>query len=219
MKPPEGARFIRGPVRIVTCELALGMLIDQAIEVLRGGGVVAYPTDTLYGLAVDPRSAVAVQRLFQVKRREAGHAIPLIAADAEQAEEIGVFTPHARRLAAALWPGPLSLVLEARPTVSRELLAGDGSVAVRVPAHDVARALAAGFGFCITATSANLTGEPPTSSPAVVRQTMGDRIDFLLDAGDSPGGPPSTIVDLRAAEPRLIREGAVAWERVLRSIE
>lgn len=195
------------------------MLMEQAIVVLRSGGVVAYPTDTLYGLAVDPRSAVAVQRLFDVKRREPGHAVPLIAADADQAEQVAVFTARARRLAAALWPGPLSLVLDAHPAVSRELLAGDGTVAVRVPAHDVARALAAGFGFCLTATSANLTGEPPTSSPAVVRQSIGDRIDFLLDAGDSPGGPPSTIVDLRMAEPRLVREGAVPWERVLRSIE
>lgn len=186
---------------------------------MRAGGVVAYPTDTLYGLAVDPRSPAAVQRLFEVKRREPGHAVPLIAADAGQVDQIAVLTEQARRLTASLWPGPLSLVLDAKPVVVRDLVAADGSVAVRVPAHDVARALAASFGFCITSTSANLSGEPPSASPAVVRQSIGDRIDFLLDAGESPGGPPSTIVDLRGPAPRLVREGAVPWERVLRSIE
>jgi L-threonylcarbamoyladenylate synthase len=103
--------------------------------------------------------------------------------------------------------------------VRSEILAADGSVAVRVPAHPISQALAAGFGFCITATSANLSGDAPTASPTVVARTIGNRIDFLLDAGESPGGPPSTIVDLRSAAPRLIRAGAVAWERVLRSIE
>ena len=191
----------------------------RAIAILRSGGVVAYPTDTLYGLAVDPRSTRAVERLFEIKEREPGKAVPLIAASVEQASEAAVFDERARRVAEALWPGALSIVLQARNVVRSEILAADGSVAVRVPAHPTSQALAAGFGFCITATSANLSGDAPTASPAVVARTIGNRIDFLLDAGESPGGPPSTIVDLRSAEPRLIRAGAVAWERVLRSIE
>ena len=191
----------------------------RAIAILRSGGVVAYPTDTLYGLAVDPRSTRAVERLFEIKKREPGKAVPLIAASVEQASEAAVFDGRARRVAESLWPGALSIVLQARTVLRPEILAADGSVAVRVPAHPISQALAAGFGFCITATSANLSGDAPTASPAVVARTIGNRIDFLLDAGESPGGPPSTIVDLRSAEPRLIRAGAVAWERVLRSIE
>jgi L-threonylcarbamoyladenylate synthase len=191
----------------------------RAITILRSGGVVAYPTDTLYGLAVDPRSTRAVERLFEIKQREPGKAVPLIAASVEQASEAAVFDERARRVAESFWPGALSIVLQARNVVRAEILAADGSVAVRVPAHPTSQALAAGFGFCITATSANLSGDAPTASPAVVARTIGNRIDFLLDAGESPGGPPSTIVDLRSAEPRLIRAGAVAWERVLRSIE
>ena len=198
---------------------AKGQGLQEAIAVLRNGGIVAYPTDTLYGLAVDPRSADAVARLFAVKRREPGHAVPLIAADLQQATEAAVFDERARRVAAAFWPGPLSLVLTARESIRPEIVAADGSVAVRVPAHPVSRALAEGLGFCITSTSANLTGDPPASSPAAVAKILGERIDFLLDAGDSPGGLPSTIVDLRAPEPRLVREGAIAWKRVLRSIE
>ena len=193
--------------------------LERAVAALRAGGVVAFPTDTLYGLAVDPRSALAVARLFAVKQREHGHAVPLIAADLGQAEEAAVFDERARRMAAAFWPGPLSIVLAAAPVVCRDILAADGSVAVRVAAHPVSHALAAGLGFCITATSANLTGQPPTASPAVVSSSIGDRIDFLLDSGESPGGPPSTIVDLRGTAPRLVREGAIAWDRVLRSIE
>ena len=193
--------------------------IERAVEVLLGHGIVAYPTDTLYGLAVDPRAVAAVQKLFEVKGREHGHAVPLIAADLEQAKEVAVVDDRARRLAEEFWPGPLSLVLIAKPGLVPEILADDGSVAVRVPASDVSRALARGLGFCITATSANVTGHPPTASAAVVRQTLGDRIDYLIDAGPSPGGAPSTIVDLREASPRLVRPGAVAWDRVLRSIE
>jgi L-threonylcarbamoyladenylate synthase len=181
--------------------------------------VVAYPTDTLYGLAVDPRSAKAVARLFAVKARQPGHAVPLIAADLSHAHAAGIFDERASRVAAAFWPGPLSLVVTARPSIRSEITAADGSVAIRVPAHPISRDLAAGLGFCVTATSANLSGKPPTASPAAVTVMMGERIDFLLDAGESPGGLPSTIVDLRAAEPRLVREGAIAWKRVLRSIE
>jgi L-threonylcarbamoyladenylate synthase len=191
----------------------------RAVTVLRNGGVVAYPTDTLYGLAVDPRSARAVGRLLEVKKREHGHAIPLIAANLQQAHEAALFDDGADRLAAAFWPGPLSIVLPAREVIRPELRAADGSVAIRVAAHPVSQSLAAGLGFCVTATSANLSGDPPTASPTVVARTIGTRIDFLLDDGESPGGAPSTIVDLRHAEPRLVRVGAIAWERVLRSIE
>jgi L-threonylcarbamoyladenylate synthase len=191
----------------------------RAITILRNGGVVAYPTDTLYGLAVDPRSTRAVERLFEIKERERGKAVPLIAASVEQASAAAVFDARARKVAESFWPGALSIVLQARDVVRPEILAADGSVAVRVPAHPISQALAAGFGFCITATSANLSGDAATASPAVVARTIGSRIDFLLDDGESPGGPPSTIIDMRSAEPRLIRAGAVVWERVLRSIE
>jgi L-threonylcarbamoyladenylate synthase len=194
-------------------------LIERAVKVLQCGGVVAYPTDTLYGLAVDPRSAEAVRRLFAIKRREPGHAVPLIAADLPQAEAAAVFDRRARRVAHAFWPGPLSIVVPATDRLCAEVRAEDGSVAVRVPSHRVPRELAAAFGFCITATSANRTGAPATASAAIVAAVLGSDLDLLLDAGDSPGGPPSTIVDLRGAKPILVRSGAVAWDRVLRSIE
>lgn len=198
------------------------MLKDQiavAVDVLRSGGIVAYPTDTLYGLAVDPRAEDAVERLFGIKARMRGHAVPLIAADLQQAEAAASFSESARRLAEAFWPGPLSIVLPAAPEICAGVVAADGTVAIRVPASPVAVSLAQGFGFAITATSANLTGKPPTASAAVVHSTLGSRVDFLLDAEDAPGGLPSTIVALDAEVPRLVREGAVPWNRVLESLK
>ena len=193
--------------------------LRRAVVVLAGGGVVAYPTDTLYGLAVDPRSAAAVAKLFLVKQRVPGHAIPLIAADEPQAELAGAFTPVARQLVRVFWPGPLSIVVAATNPVCAGVRAADGGVAVRVPDSGVARALAEAFGFCITATSANLSGAPPTASADTVRATLGDRVDYILDAGDAPGGEPSTIVDARGPAIRLVRAGVVPWKRVLESLE
>jgi L-threonylcarbamoyladenylate synthase len=193
--------------------------VARAVEVLRNGGVVAYATDTLYGLAVDPRSRAAVARLFMVKGRQPGHAIPLIAADLAQAEGVATFDDLAQRLAGAFWPGPLSLVLDARPGLDEALLAEDHSVAIRVPGAVVARALAAGFGGCITATSANLSGHPAPATPDEVTRQLADRIDLLLDTGPAAGGAPSTIVDTRGGSLRLARAGAVAWDRVLRSVQ
>lgn len=193
--------------------------MQVAAEVLGRGGVVAYPTDTLYGLAVDPRSARAVAALFALKARQPGRAVPLIAGSPDQASAAAQFTPLAERLATRFWPGPLSIILRARSEIARGVAADDGSVAVRVPANLMAQELAQRFGYCITSTSANLSGDPPTASPDSVADALGDRLDCLLDGGEAPGGPPSTIVDARDAAPRLVRAGVVPWTRVLESLE
>jgi L-threonylcarbamoyladenylate synthase len=192
--------------------------IAEAVEVLQSGGIVAFPTDTFYGLAVDPRSDEAIAKLFALKGRDRAAAIPLIAADVEQARAAGRFGPRDLRLAAAFWPGPLSVVVPAQPVVSRAAIARGGTVAIRVPAHPVARALAAAFGFALTATSANVSGGPPAESADGVADTFDDA-HLLLDAGATPGGPPSTIVSLADDGPVLVRAGAIAWDRVLKSLK
>ena len=194
-------------------------VVEEAVDVLRRGGVVAYPTDTLYGLAVDPASDAAVRGLFALKGRDAAAAIALIAADQAQAEHAGRFGATERRLAAAFWPGPLTIVVPARPAIARELLGVGTTIAVRVPAHPVATALAAELGFCITSTSANRSGHVPATTAEQVAIDLGGAIDLVLDGGPSPGGPPSTIVELTPHGPRLIRAGAVPWERVLESLQ
>ncbi len=193
--------------------------LTPAIEWLRAGGVVAFPTDTLYGLGVDPLSSRAVRALFDLKGRAAGAALPLIAASIAQVESFcGGLDADAQRLADRFWPGPLSIVCTAPTDVHPGVHAGQGTVAIRVPNHPVAQALAAAFGRPITATSANLSGEPPARSAAELTTDLAARI-FVVDAGPAAGGAPSTIVDVRTRPPRLIREGAVPWNRVLESLQ
>ena len=193
--------------------------IAEVAAIINSGGVVAFPTDTLYGLAVDPRSDAALERLFAVKGRDAGVAVPLIAADMSQAREVGTFGETELRLARAFWPGPLTIVVPASSAVSRRALGGRDTVGIRVPAHEVATALCRSSTICLTATSANRSGHPAPASVADIDPELLARIDAVLDAGPAPGGPPSTVVTIVSGRPELVRAGAIAWDRVLKSLE
>jgi len=189
--------------------------IQEAAKWILQGGVVALPTDTLYGLAADPFSSAAVARVFAVKGRAAERALPLIAADAAQVEaHLGRLPALGQRLADRFWPGPLTLLVAAAPALAADVTGGTGKVGVRVPADPVARAICAEVGRPITATSANLSGEPPTADPDCVERTLGDRLDLLIDTGTTPGGRASTIVDVTGADPVLVRAGALSWEDI-----
>ena len=182
---------------------------------------MAYPTDTLYGLAANPASASAMAQLYRIKGRPVDLAVPLIASGVDQSR-IGwraVLGPASRRLAARFWPGPLTLIVPAWSGLDARVHAGLWTVAIRVPDHPVATMLARLCGWPITSTSANKSGEAATEDPGVVRAALGDELDALIDAGPSPGGAPSTIVDARGDTPRLVRAGAVPWERVLESLQ
>ena len=193
--------------------------VRRAVALLAQGGIVAYPTDTLYGLAVDPRRPDAVERLLRAKGRPAEMAVPLIAADQEQVARCAArLTPLARTLAERFWPGPLTLVVDAAPVLDSRLLAGGGTVAVRVPDHAVARALARELGHPVTATSANRSGSPPATSAAAAVAAVGGDLACVLDGGVAASTLPSTIVDVRGAAPVLLRPGAVPWDRVLESV-
>jgi L-threonylcarbamoyladenylate synthase len=189
--------------------------LDRAADVVRSGGVVAMPTDTLYGLAVDPFNVEAVHRLYALKGRDAEHAIPLVAADlAQVVEQLGALSPLASSLAERFWPGPLTLLMPAPSALVPEVSAGTGRVGVRVPAHVVTRALCRAFGGVLSATSANLTGKPASNDPEAVASVLASAVDVLLDAGLTAGGLPSTIVDASRSTPLLVREGAIPWEEV-----
>jgi len=185
---------------------------------IRDGLVVAYPTDTLYGLAVDPRNPEAVRRLYELKGRVEGSALTLIAADVAHARAAGEMTADAERLAARWWPGPVTVVVRAHSILAREMLGGGVTVGVRIPDHAVAVALARDTRFCITATSANRSGAAAAATADDVAAGLPD-VDAILDGGPSRGGAPSTIVDASARVVTLLRQGAVSWERVLKSLQ
>ncbi len=193
----------------------LAACVDAAAVISRGG-VVSIPTDTLYGLAVDPFSSTAISRLFAVKGRTSERAVALIAADVEQViAQLGALPPIARRLAAAYWPGPLTLLVARPDSIPAELTGGSDRVGVRVPADDVARELCRACGHLLTATSANRSGEPASDDPDHIADVFASSdVELLLDAGKTPGGPPSTIVSVVGDDVQLVRPGAISWEDV-----
>jgi len=189
--------------------------LRPAIDALRNHRVVAYPTDTLYGLGADPRSSAAMAKIFAAKRRPQDQPIPLIAGSRAHVDDIGRLTPLGIQLAEHFWPGPLTLIVTASPDLCPEVHRGTGKVAVRIPDHAVARALSNEFGYAITSTSANLSGaRAAVDADEVLPIEKG--IAVLIDGGPAAGGLPSTIVDVTGSAPILVRAGAVPWERVLK---
>ena len=194
-------------------------VVERAAATIRAHGVVALPTDTMYGLAVDPRHADSVDRVFAVKKRSADFALPLVAADLAQTQAaLGPLSPLARMLADCFWPGPLTLIVPSPGDLATGVTAGLQTVGVRVPAHEVPRAVCRAVGWPITATSANVSGEPALDDPERVAAVFDKVIDLLLDAGRTEGGPPSTIVDTSGDEPRMVRAGAIPWEAIVKCL-
>jgi len=186
--------------------IAAGVLLD--------GGVVAFPTDTVYGIGVRSDDDAAVGRLYLVKERPIEKAIPLLLASAAEMPTVAREVPEtAWRLAEAFWPGGLTIVLPKRETVSPAVSAED-SVAVRVPAHDVALSLIRAVGIPLATTSANISGRTSATTADEVWEELNGRIDLLLDAGECPGGIPSTVVDLTTSVPKVLRQGAISVERL-----
>ena len=217
-----------------------------AVAVLDGGGLVAFPTETFYGLGADPWNERALEALFQVKGRPESMPILLLLADSAQAEAAAERVPAAFvALARRFWPGPLTLVVEARAGLPSRLTSGTGTIGMRVPSAAIPRALARGLGRPVTGTSANRTGAPPARDARDVAASLcgddwdgdgwnreagdagGNRhsrgeapvtLDLLLDGGASPGGEPSTVVDLTGRGPRLVRAGAISFDAVLEAL-
>lgn len=184
--------------------------VTKGVAILKSGGVIAFPTDTVYGLAAAFDNEPAVRRIFDLKQRPEDMALPLLVADMTQLEELaGTLTPTARRLADSFLPGALTLVLPKSAKVP-DFISGGETVALRIPADPVALALIKALGLPIVGTSANPSGRPAARSAAEVYVYFGDRIDLIIDGGGRPGGRESTIVDISQPGPRLLREGAIS---------
>ncbi|MDA1257223.1 MAG: L-threonylcarbamoyladenylate synthase [Chloroflexi bacterium] len=188
-----------------------------AAAVIRAGGVVAFPTDTFYGLGVDPFNERAVASLFAAKGRAPDSPVPVLIADSSDLKKIASSVPAgAEALAETFWPGALTLVLKAVDGLPGLVSAGTGTVGVRVPDHDTPRAIAGVLNGPITGTSANRSGDPPMKSAGDVKAAMGDAVELVLDGVCGAHVTPSTVVDFTTEPPRVVRQGAVSLEAIQR---
>ena len=193
--------------------------IEQAVRFLKAGGVVAFPTDTLYGLGADVFSGPALERLFTIKGRSAALALPVLVSSMEQARMVARFTVIGRRLAERFWPGPLTLVLPKLDHLSGLVTGGRDTVAVRMPDHTVPLALTQQLRGPVTGTSANLSGGPDLHSLDALQTQLGDQVDYITRTGPPPQGTASTVVDVTGDCPQLIREGAISLDSVLAALK
>ncbi len=191
--------------------------IAPAAACLRRGGLVAFPTETVYGLGANAYDAAAVRRLFAVKGRPPFNPLIVHIAELSQIPQVAAAWPAAaQRLAERFWPGPLTLVVPKHPAIVAEVTAGGPTVAVRLPAHPVARALIRAAGVPVAAPSANRSGELSPTRAAHVLKSLGRAVDIVLDAGPCPRGIESTVVDVTGAVPRILRPGPIPAAMVAR---
>lgn len=193
--------------------------IQQAVEALGAGAVVAIPTDTVYGLAASLDHPVAMEAIYAIKGRDAGKALPLLVDGYERIKTYALDIPDsAAVLARAFWPGALTLVVRASMVVPYAVHRGAATVGLRMPDNAAALAVIAGCGGGLAVTSANLSGRSEAKSAAEVRRTLGDDVGFILDGGPAEGGIPSTVVDLTGPELRILRQGAITRDDLDRAL-
>jgi L-threonylcarbamoyladenylate synthase len=189
--------------------------IDRGIDILKKGGLVAFPTDTVYGLGASYDNCAAVERIYRVKRRPRHLALPLLLAGTEQITQVASnISPEAWLLIKRFLPGALTLVLLRSSSVPDIVTGGGKTVAVRIPAHPVPVALIKGTGKPVIGTSANISGKSTALNANEVRSQFGDKIDLIIDGGVCPGGKESTIIDMTGDMPRILRQGAISLKEL-----
>lgn len=192
--------------------------IPRALEILKSGGLVAFPTDTVYGVGALAFDGTAIESIYAAKDRPIEKAIPVLIADSEDMEKVGLDIPRtAYRLAARFWPGPLTCIIPKQPTLPAAV-STTSTVGVRVPDHEVARALLRAAGP-MAVTSANISGGLSPSTAQEVYDQLNGRIPLIIDGGRTPGGVPSTVVDCSTPELKILREGPVSEQELLSALE
>jgi L-threonylcarbamoyladenylate synthase len=189
--------------------------VREGIQVLKAGGLVAFPTDTVYGLGCDAFNKQAVDRIFDLKKRDKRNPFPLLVSSVYEAVGLSAFiSAETRNLMDRFWPGGLTIVIQAQSALPDFLQSSTGTVAVRIPDHVVALALIRGLGHPLIGTSANLSGSEPALTPEGVRTQLGASLDLIIGEGACPGGVESTIVDMSGTKPILLRKGAVPFSDI-----
>jgi len=194
--------------------------LDCAAEVIRAGGIIAYPTESSYALGVDPANPEAVKRLFCLKGRPESAAIPLIAGVMRDVRGVTKkISPLGNKLIKKFWPGPLTLIFEAADEIPRLLTGDKGGIGIRISAHPLCSLLTGAIGGPLTSTSANFTGNPPALEVMEIEAYFNGRIELILDGGRLAEGHASTVVDVRGARPIILRKGAVNTAEILRTLK
>ncbi len=190
--------------------------LDVAAKKVAAGGIIAFRTDTFYGLGVDPFNAGAVRKLKQLKGREETKPILIVISDPDQvARFVDNPSPAFNQLSKTFWPGPLTLIGKANASVPEEITAGSQTIGVRLPADENVRALVKACGGGLTATSANPSALAPARNARTVDDYFGEAIDLIVDDGEAKTDRPSTVIDVSGSEPKLIREGVLSWRKIL----
>ena len=190
----------------------------KAVEIIRQGGVVAFPTETYYGLGVDPFNPQALKKLFEIKKRPSVKPILTLITGQDQLSLLTSEIPSLFLPLFPLWPAPLTLVFKALPSLPSILTGGTGTVAVRISPHPLATALVRACRQPLTATSANISGKPPALTADDVRMYFGDTVDFVIDGGKTPGGKPSTVVEIDNDVLTVVREGVISLSEIERAV-
>jgi len=197
---------------------AIEQQINLAVEILKDGGIVAYPTDTVYGLGANSANEQAIEKIYRVKKRTHDLPLPLLLADISDLLKVASVVPDiAWQLAEHFLPGGLTLVLKKSPWVPSAVTAGGDTIAVRVPNHHIPTAIIRGLGVPLVGTSANISGKPSPVTADEVYEQLGDKIDLIIDGGMCPGGIESTVMDVSGEIPAIIREGAVSREEIVKA--
>ena len=186
-------------------------VLSRAAEILAEGGIIAYPTETFYGLGADATNEKAIQKIYDLKGRNFNNPISVIIDEEENIYPlVGEVTTEAFKLMQAFWPGPLTIVFKASAIILPILTAQTGKIGVRISSHAGAKLIAQKLGHPLTATSANLSGAPECSTAAEVAAQIGDKIDAIVDLGKTAGGRGSTIIDVTSDPPQILREGVIS---------
>jgi L-threonylcarbamoyladenylate synthase len=213
---PKRAEPMKTRILRIDTSAVEGGQIEDIAAVLLAEGIAAYPTETFYGLGAAAFSKKAVAKVYGLKKRDSGKPLSLIVSDLDMVREITSSLPDAFwTLAGEFWPGPLTLVLKSSPGLPGFVIGPGGSVAVRIPPLAWIRQLVGRLCQPLTATSANLSGEKELSDPREVEAVFEGKVALIVDGGPAPGGVPSTVIDLTADRPRVIREGVIPAAKIL----
>jgi len=195
-------------------------LIQAAVESLRQGGILAYPTETFYGLGADAGNEAAIEKLFRIKGRDFSNPIPILIGEEDELEGLVTEVPEAaRRLIRVFWPGPLTLVFRASQKVSPRLTANTGLIGIRISSHPSARSLGKTLGAPLTTTSANISGGKESTTAQEVTHTIGPLLDGIIDGGKTPGLKGSTIINIAVSPPQILRVGIISENEITEALE